>query len=119
MSLETPRLDSEAATELAGALRGDLLQAGDDGYDEARAVYNGMIDRRPLLIARCVNVADVIASVNFAREHDLEIAIRGVSHNGQGLAMVDDGLVIDLSEMTGVLNRATTAGLSVSSPLVS
>ncbi|WP_458189356.1 FAD-binding oxidoreductase [Haladaptatus sp. NG-WS-4] len=94
--------DGETIDEFETVLRGTLFRSEDDGYDEARAIYNGMVDKRPSLIARCANVADVIASVNFGQEHDLEIAIRGGGHNGQGLAMVDDGLVIDLSAMTGV-----------------
>ena len=67
-----------------------------------RKVYNGMIDRHPALIARCADVADVIAAVNFAREHDLLVAIRGGGHNGPGLGTCDDGLVIDLSRDEGV-----------------
>ena len=77
-------------------------RAGGPAYDEARALYNGMIDKRPLLIARCADVADVIAAVNFARENGLLIAIRGGGHNGPGLGSCDDGLVIDLSLMKGV-----------------
>jgi len=72
------------------------------GYDDARKVYNGMIDRRPALIARCVDVADVISAVNFARERGLPLAVRGGGHNGPGLGVCDDGLVIDLSRMKGV-----------------
>ena len=83
-------------------LRGQLLGPGDDGYDAARRVYNGMIDRHPRLIARCVDVADVIHSVNFARVQGLPLAVRGGGHNGPGLAVVDDGLVIDLSPMKGI-----------------
>src|SRR5262249_19067225 len=73
----------------------------DPGYDEARALYNGMIDKRPRLIARCADVADVIAAVNFGRDNNLLIAIRGGGHNGPGLGSCDDGLVIDLSTMKG------------------
>jgi FAD/FMN-containing dehydrogenase len=74
----------------------------DPEYDMARKVYNGMIDRYPALIARCVDVADVIVAVGFAREHDLDLAVRGGGHNGPGLGTVDGGLVIDLSPMKGV-----------------
>src|SRR6185503_2667159 len=74
----------------------------DAQYDEVRALYNGMIDKRPRLIARCVDVADVIAAVNFGREQGVLIAIRGGGHNGPGLGSVDDGLVIDLSLMKSV-----------------
>ena len=83
-------------------LRGDLIDAADDRYDEARRLYNGMIDKRPRMIARCADVADVISAVDFAREHDLLVAVRGGGHNGAGLAGCDDGLVIDLSPMKGV-----------------
>ena len=83
-------------------LRGRLITRSDSDYDEARALYNGMIDKRPLLIAHCVDVADVIAAVNFGRDNGLLIAIRGGGHNGPGLGSVDDGLVIDLSMMKGV-----------------
>lgn len=84
------------------SLRGELIQPNDQGYDEARQVYNGMIDRRPGLIARCADVADVIAAVNFGRENDLLVAVRGGGHNGAGLGICDDGLVIDLSNMKGI-----------------
>ena len=92
----------EAKTKLRESLRGTVIQRGEPNYDEAPALYNGMIDKRPLLIARCVDVADAIAAVNFGRDNDLRIAIRGGGHNGPGLASVDDGLVIDLSDMKGV-----------------
>ena len=78
-------------------LRGELITPGDSRYDEVRAVYNAMISRRPRLIARCADVADVIASVNFAREQKLPLSIRGGGHNAAGLGVCDDGLVIDLS----------------------
>jgi FAD binding domain/Berberine and berberine like len=92
----------EAGTKLRDSLRGALIQRGDADYDEARRLYNGMIDKRPLMIARCVGVADVMTAVNFGRDHNLRIAIRGGGHNGPGLASVDDGLVVDLSTMKGV-----------------
>jgi hypothetical protein len=82
--------------------RGRLIRAGDADYDSARAVWNGAIDRRPRLIARCVGTADVIAAVRFARERDLAIAIRGGGHNVAGTAVCDDGIVVDLSAMRGV-----------------
>jgi hypothetical protein len=84
------------------SLRGRLVRASDPDYDAVRALYNGMIDKRPRLIARCVNVADVIASVGFARDQGLLLAIRGGGHNGPGLGSCDDGLVIDLSQMKSV-----------------
>ena len=83
-------------------LRGGLIERGDAGYDDARRVYNAMIDKRPRLIARCADVADVIASVQFAREHGLLLAVRGGGHNGGGLGVCDDGLVIDLAGMKGI-----------------
>src|SRR5687768_10212814 len=90
------------------ALRGRLIQPSDADYDAARALYNGMIDKRPRLIARCADVADVIAAVNFARDQGLLIAIRGGGHNGPGLGSCNDGLVIDLSMMKSVrVNPAT------------
>jgi FAD/FMN-containing dehydrogenase len=87
---------------LQGSLRGELLQPGADGYDAARKVFNGMIDRHPRLIARCADVADVITAVNFAREHGLILSVRGGSHSVTGFAVCDDGLVIDLSGMKGI-----------------
>jgi len=82
---------------LKASLRGELIQPNDEGYDAARKVYNGMIDRHPALIVRCADVADVIAAVNFGRENSLLVSIRGGGHNAGGLGVCDDGLVIDLS----------------------
>ncbi len=87
------------ASELRASLRGELIQPGDASYEEARKVYNGMIDRRPALIVRCADVADVIAAVNFARECNLLVSIRSGGHNAGGLGVCDDGLVIDLSRI--------------------
>ncbi|HVN10064.1 MAG TPA: FAD-binding oxidoreductase [Patescibacteria group bacterium] len=95
-------LTENAVASFRAALRGKLFEPSDPGYDEARKVYNAMIDRRPRLIARCADVADVIAAVNFAREQKLLVAIRGGGHNGPGLGTCDDGLVIDLSAMNYV-----------------
>ena len=75
---------------------------GDDDYDPARSLYNAMIDKRPAIIARCTDVADVVACVNFARQNNLVTAIRGGGHNGAGLGSCDGGLVIDLSAMRSV-----------------
>jgi FAD/FMN-containing dehydrogenase len=86
----------------ANRLTGELIRPGDEAYDEARAVWNGMIDRHPALVTRCVNTDDVIASVNFAREHDLLLSVRGGGHNAAGYATNDGGLVIDLSPMNQV-----------------
>jgi FAD/FMN-containing dehydrogenase len=91
-----------------GGFRGRLIDAGHPDYDSARAVWNGAIDRRPRLIARCIGAADVVAAVRLAREHDLEIAIRGGGHNVAGTAVCDGGMVIDLSAMRAV--RVDPAG---------
>jgi FAD/FMN-containing dehydrogenase len=85
-----------ARQELAG-FEGQLIGLDDPGYDEARKVYNAMIDKRPALIARCANADDVARAIRFARDHDLLLAVRGGGHNGAGLGTCDDGLVIDLS----------------------
>src|SRR4029077_15961201 len=90
-------LKEDSITELKQSLRGRLIQPGDADYDEARKVYNGMIHKKPRLIARCADVADVIRCVNFARENDLLVSIRGGGHNAGGLGICDDGLVIDLA----------------------
>src|SRR5215210_4208152 len=95
-------LDEAAVEEFKGTLRGELIQPGDSDYDEARKVYNGSINKRPRMIAHCADVADVISCVNFARENDMLLAVRGGGHNGGGLAVADDALVIDLSSMRGV-----------------
>ena len=89
--------------ELAAALRGNLIGPGDPGYDQARAVYNGMIDKRPAASARCRDVAVGVSCVRFGRDHGVEIAVRGGGHNAAGLGVWDDALVIDLS-----LLRSTT-----------
>jgi FAD/FMN-containing dehydrogenase len=84
------------------AFRGEIIQPADAAYDSARKVYNGMIDKRPSLIAQCLDAADVIAAVNFARENSLLTAIRSGGHNAGGLGICDAGLVVDLSRMRGV-----------------
>ena len=88
-------------------LRGPLIHAGDPQYDGARALYNGMIGKRPRLVARCVDVADVIASVNFGRQQHLLIAIRRGGHNGLGFGRIDDSLVI----CSGVNQNIPPAGV--------
>ena len=95
-------LDASRISDFKAKLRGQVIEPQDPHYDEARSLYNGMIDKRPRLIARCANAADVMAAVNFGRESRLPIAIRCGGHNGPGLASVNDGLVIDLSIMKGV-----------------
>ena len=95
-------LDEGALSTFRAHLRGKLIRPNDPGYDEARKVWNGMIDRRPALIARCAGVADVIAAVDFARGQGLPVAIRGGSHNVAGHAVCDGGVVVDLSAMKGI-----------------
>jgi len=95
-------VDGEALEELETAVRGQLLRPGDDGYDEARTVWNAMIDRHPGLIIQATGVADIIAGVTFARDHDLLLAVKAGGHNVAGKAVCDDGLVIDLTPMKGV-----------------
>src|SRR5882762_4821781 len=90
-------LNENAIADFNAYLRGRLIQPSDQDYDEARKVYNGMIHKKPRLIARCVDVADVMRSVNFARDNDLLASIRGGGHNAGGLGICDDGLVIDLA----------------------
>jgi len=107
-------LSETVATALKPHFRGQLIQPDDAAYDQARTVYNGMIDKRPALIARCVDVADVIASVNAARDRGLLLAVRGGAHNGAGLGTCDGGLVIDLSPMKGVFVDAARRTLRVS-----
>jgi FAD/FMN-containing dehydrogenase len=91
-----------AIDALAGCLRGALIRPGDLEYDSARRVWNGMIDRRPALIARCTNAEDVATAVNFAREYDILVAVRGGGHSVAGLGVCDGGMVIDLSPMKAI-----------------
>jgi FAD/FMN-containing dehydrogenase len=98
----TTTLDNAALQDLRSRMRGDLIQPGDPGYEPARRVYNGMIDRHPALITRCADVADVISAVKCARQHQLTLAVRGGGHNGAGLGTCDGGLVIDLSRLKGI-----------------
>jgi FAD/FMN-containing dehydrogenase len=95
-------LEPNAITPFRAQLRGELIEPSDLQYDIARKVYNAMIDRKPRLIARCADAADVMAAVRFGREHQLRVAIRGGGHNGGGLGICDDGLVIDLSKICNV-----------------
>ena len=100
--ITTPALDPGAIADFRASLRGTVLQMGDPGYDEARRIQNGLIDRHPALIVRCAGTADVVAAVTFAREHALTLSIKGGGHNVTGNAMNDGGLVIDLSGMRAV-----------------
>ncbi|MBX6744749.1 MAG: FAD-dependent oxidoreductase, partial [Acetobacteraceae bacterium] len=97
----TPSL-ADTAAELAKSFTGQLLQPGDPGYEDARRVHNGLIDRRPALIARCRGLADITDAVKLARDQKQEVAVRGGGHNVAGRATVDAGLVIDLSPMKGI-----------------
>jgi FAD/FMN-containing dehydrogenase len=97
------RPQADAVARLREALRGEYIDRRSAGYDEARAVYNAMIDKRPAAIVRCVDAADVIAAVRHGRDLGLTVAVRSGGHNGAGLGTVDDGLVIDLSAMSGVI----------------
>jgi FAD/FMN-containing dehydrogenase len=96
-------MKNEVVDAFKATLRGPVLQPGDPGYDDARALWNAMIDKRPALIVRCAGTADVQASVAFARQNGLPLAVRGGGHNIAGSALCDDGLVIDLSGMRHVL----------------
>ena len=102
MATQAPPGESIAFDELDESFRGELLLPTSPGYDVARSIWNGAIDRRPACIARCGGVADVVAAVRFARDHDLEIAVRGGGHNVAGTAVCNDGVVIDLSAMRAV-----------------
>jgi FAD/FMN-containing dehydrogenase len=130
---------ANAAMELANTFSGQLLKPADTGYDEARRVHNGLIDKRPALIARCLGVADVADAVKLTQRLGLEVAVRGGGHNVAGRATLDGGLMIDLSPMKGIhvdpksrtaqvqggvtwaeLNRETQAhGLAVTGGVVS
>jgi len=95
-------MKNEVVDAFKATLRGPVLQPGDPGYDDARSIWNAMIDRRPALIVRCAGTADVVAAVNFARENGLPLAVKGGGHNIAGSALCEDGMVIDLSPMRDV-----------------
>ena len=100
MSYEHPvSIEPRFVAGLRTRFRGALLQPGEEGYDETRRVWNGAIDRRPALIARCVGRDDVVEAVRFGREHDLLVSVRGGGHAVAGHGVCDDGLMIDLSLM--------------------
>src|SRR4051794_27788625 len=93
---------TEDLASFRGQLRGQLIEPADAQYEDARQVYNGMISRKPALIARCADVADVMAAIRFAKQHGVRVSIRGGGHNAGGLGVCDNGLVIDLSPMRNV-----------------
>ena len=93
---ESATLSEESVAEFSARMRGQVIQSGHDAYEQARMVWNGNIDRRPALIARCAGVGDVIDSVNFARENNILVAIRGGAHSAAGYGTCDGGIVIDL-----------------------
>ena len=90
-------MNQESISQFRSQLRGELIEPGDANYETARKVYNGMIDKKPRLIAKCVDVADVIAAVKFGRASGLRVSVRGGGHNAGGLGIADDALTIDLS----------------------
>ena len=92
----------DSIEKLRGKLRGELLQESDDAYHEARRVWNAMIDRYPALIVRALGAADVSAAVDFAREHKLDISVKGGGHSVGGMAVRDDAVMLDLSQMRSV-----------------
>jgi len=102
------KVDAEQLQAFAMQMRGPVLTPEDPAYEEARTIWNGLIDRRPAMIAQCSGAADVVDAVNFAREHGLVVSIRGGGHNVAGNAVNDDGIVIDLSQMRGVHVDAPT-----------
>ncbi|WP_411964351.1 FAD-binding oxidoreductase [Haloferax sp. YSMS24] len=102
MAIATGPVDAGALTTLEASFRGPVIRPGDAEYDEARTVYNAMVDRRPAVIVRPTGVADVMTAVDFAREHDLLVAVKGGGHNVAGNAVCDDGLMIDLGLMSSV-----------------
>jgi FAD/FMN-containing dehydrogenase len=95
-------LNKEATEEFKASLRGKLIQPNDEAYDAARKVWNGMFDRRPAIIARCIGTSDIINAVNFARDNSLLVAVKGGGHNSAGNAVCDGGIMIDLSLMRRV-----------------
>ena len=96
-------IEETVIAELGMGFGGSLLRSGEAGYDDARAVFNGMFDRRPALIAQCSGVADVIAAVEFARSNNLPISVRGGGHGVPGYAVCEGGVMIDLKPMDGVM----------------
>ena len=109
--MKTLSMDVSVVETLRSNLRGELIQYGDNNYEDSRKIYNAMIDKKPALIAKCVDVADVVTAVNFGRENNMLTAVRGGGHNGGGLGICDEGLVIDLSNLKNV--RVNTSNNTV------
>ena len=110
MKLQSTKIDA-----FKGKFRGEVVSPGDEAYDDARKIWNAMIDKHPALIVRCITTSDVVLAVNFARDNELLLAVRGGGHNIAGSAMCDDGIVIDLSQMKAasvdpVARRVTIEG---------
>ncbi len=100
---EQTTIEKSKIEEFETGFRGKVLPAGEHGYDHARKIWNGMFDRKPGIIARCIGTSDVVKAVNFARENDLEISVKGGGHNSVGSAVSDGGFMIDLSLMRRVM----------------
>ncbi len=100
--VDLPVIGEATLADFRASLRGEVIRPGDDGYDAARKVWNGMIDRRPALIVRCAGTADVVGVIQFAGSRNLPVAVRGGGHNVAGNAVGDGGLVVDLSAMKGI-----------------
>src|ERR1700759_248526 len=101
-AMTSSSVSQQAVDQLAGTISGETLTPGDASYDGVRQVHNGMIDKHPAVIVRCQNIADIADAVKFAREHDLEISVRGGGHNVAGRAVTDGGLMIDTQTMKGI-----------------
>src|ERR1700755_3225951 len=101
-TITTPPFGEATLAELEQGLRGELIRPGDEGYDEARAIWNAAHDARPALIVRCAGLGDVMRAVDFARSENLAVAVRGGGHSVAGFSTVDGGIVIDLSGMRSV-----------------
>ena len=96
------KVEDSVLKEFEASLRGEVIHAGDDGYDEARKIFNAMIDKHPGIIVQCAGVADVMSTVSFARTHDVPLAVRSVGHNVAGISLCDRGIVLDLGPMKGI-----------------
>ena len=112
-ALRVPPVEQTGYDALASVFRGELVLPESPGYDEARRIWNGAIDRRPACIARCSGVADIVEAVRFARQRELLVAVRSGGHGVGGHALCDGGLVIDLSGLTGI--RVDPAGATSAS----